>query len=56
MTHAAAGESEDLTADDHLAENTEKDAPDTSDADLPAPDQDPAAIPVSYVDEDGQPA
>ena len=45
--------SEDLTADDHLVENTEKDAPDSCDADLVQPIQDPLAIPASVVDEDG---
>jgi hypothetical protein len=44
----------DLTADDHLAAETPKDAPDRRDADLPAPDQDPNPVPPSAVDENGQ--
>jgi hypothetical protein len=50
LPHDAA----DLTADDHLAAETEKDAPDDPDADLPAPDQDPAVVPPSAVDENGR--
>lgn len=42
---------EDLTADDHLAVTTGKDAPDSDD--LPIPPQDPAWVPESVVDEDG---
>jgi hypothetical protein len=44
----------DLTADDHLAVETAKDAPDDPDADLGCPDQDPAVIPPSVVDENGR--
>jgi hypothetical protein len=44
----------DLTADDHLAAETPKDAPDDGDADLPAPDQDPNHVPPSAVDENGK--
>ncbi|MDT7579713.1 MAG: hypothetical protein QOK35_977 [Pseudonocardiales bacterium] len=44
----------DLTVDDHLAVETDKDAPDGADADLPVPDQDPAVVPPSVVDENGQ--
>jgi hypothetical protein len=44
----------DLTADDHLAAETPKDAPDDTDTDLPAPDQDPNHVPSSTVDENGQ--
>jgi hypothetical protein len=46
-------DADDLTADDHLAVETEKAAPDDPDADLPEPDQDPAVIPTSVVDVDG---
>lgn len=42
----------DLTVDDHLAVETDKDAPGGADADLPVPDQDPAVVPPSVVDED----
>ena len=45
---------DDLTADDHLAVETDKDAPGDPDADLPVPDQDPNFVPVSAVDENGQ--
>jgi hypothetical protein len=44
----------DLTANDHLAIDTPKDAPDDPDADLPCPDQDPAVVPASVVDEIGR--
>ena len=44
----------DLTADDHLAVDTVKDAPGDQDADLPCPDQDPAVVPPSAVDENGR--
>jgi hypothetical protein len=44
----------DLTADDHLATDTVKDAPGDPDADLPCPDQDPAVVPPSAVDENGR--
>jgi hypothetical protein len=44
----------DLTADDHLAAETPKDAPGDADADLPAPDQDPNHVPPSAVDENGK--
>jgi hypothetical protein len=50
LPHDAA----DLTADDHLAAETDKDAPDDPDADLPDPDQDPAVVPPSAVDENGE--
>lgn len=48
-------EQDDLTADDHLVAQTEKDAPDLPDADLIQPIQDPLAIPASVVDEFGRP-
>lgn len=51
----AAYEQDDLTADDHLVEQTEKDAPGHEDDDLVAPIQDPLAIPPSVVDEFGRP-
>jgi hypothetical protein len=38
---------DDLTADDHLAVETEKETLDDPDADLPAPDQDPNVVPGS---------
>jgi hypothetical protein len=44
----------DLTADDHLAVETDKEAPDDADADLPNCDQDPGVVPPSAVDENGQ--
>ena len=44
----------DLTADDHRARETVKDAPGDRDFDLPAPDQDPNHVPPSAVDENGQ--
>ena len=44
----------DLSDDDHLAEETDKDAPDDADADLPEPDQDPNFVPVSAVDDNGK--
>ena len=47
-------DADDLTADDHLAAEPDKDAPDGVDADLPVPDQDPAVVPPSAVDENGQ--
>ena len=43
----------DLTVDDRLVQETDKDAPDDADADLPEPDQDPNFVPVSTVDADG---
>ena len=43
----------DLSDDDHLAEETDKDAPGDPDDDLPEPDQDPNFVPVSTVDENG---
>ena len=43
----------DLSDDDHLAEETDKDAPDDPDDDLPEPDQDPNFVPVSAVDDTG---
>ena len=49
-----AADAADLTADDHLAVDTAKDAPDDPDADLPCPDQDPAVVPHSAVDENGR--
>lgn len=52
----AAFEQDDLTADDHLVAQTEKDAPDHPDDDLPAPSQDPDVVPDSVVDEHGHPA
>ena len=47
-------DADDLTADDHLAVETEKAAPGDPDADLPDPDQDPDHVPSSAVDENGQ--
>lgn len=44
----------DLTADDDLAVETDKDDPDEPDSDLPDPDQDPNVVPASTVDENGQ--
>ena len=43
----------DLTVDDRLAQETDKDAPDDADADLPEPDQDPNFVPASTVDAGG---
>jgi|KBSSwiStaDraftv2_1062776.scaffolds.fasta_scaffold404012_2 hypothetical protein len=45
---------DDLTRDDHLAVETDKDAPDDPDADLPVPDQDPNVVLESAVDENGE--
>ena len=42
---------DDLTGDDHLAVETDKDDPD---ADLPVPDQDPNVVLESAVDENGE--
>ena len=44
----------DLSDDDHLAEETDKNTPDDADDDLPEPDQDPNFVPVSTVDDNGQ--
>ena len=49
-----ADDAADLTADDHLAVETDKEAPDDADADLPDCDQDPGVVPSSAVDENGQ--
>jgi hypothetical protein len=49
----AAYEQDDLTADDHLVTQTEKDAADHPDAHLMQPVQDPDVIPPSVVDEFG---
>ena len=49
-----AANAADLTADDDLAVETAKEAPDDPDADLGCPDQDPSVIPPSTVDEYGQ--
>jgi hypothetical protein len=43
---------EDLTADDHLVENTEKVF--AADDELPFVTQDPTWVPTSVVDENGQ--
>lgn len=51
----AAFVQDDLTADDRLVAQTEKDAPGDPDADLVQPIQDPLAIPASVVDEFGWP-
>lgn len=48
-------EQDDLTADDHLVQNTEKHAPGDPDAELPSPPQDPSYVPESAVDEHGEP-
>ena len=45
---------DDLTGDDHLAVETDKDDPDDPDTDLPVPDQDPNVVLVSAVDENVQ--
>jgi len=45
---------DDLTGDDHLAVETDKDDPDDPDTDLPVPDQDPNVVLASVVDENGQ--
>ena len=50
-----AANAADLTADDHLAVETAKEAPDDPDAALGSPDQDPGVVPASTVDENGQP-
>jgi hypothetical protein len=47
---------EDLTADDHLVEDTVKDSPDSPDVDLPDPPQDPGYIPPTVIDANGDPA
>jgi hypothetical protein len=47
-------DADDLTADDHLAVETEKAAPGDPDADLPDPDQDPGHIPPSALDENSR--
>jgi hypothetical protein len=44
----------DLTGDDGLARETDKNPADDADADLPEPDQDPNFVPTSTVDENGQ--
>ena len=49
-----AANAADLTADDHLAVETAKEAPDDPDAALGCPDQDPRVVPASIVDENGQ--
>ena len=45
---------DDLTGDDHLAVETDKDDPDDPDTDLPVPDQDPNVVLESAVDENGE--
>jgi len=45
---------DDLTAEDDLVIETDKDAPGDPDADLPVPDQDPNYMPASAVDENGE--
>jgi len=54
MTQLQTDDAADLTADDHLAVETDKDVPDGVDDDLPVPDQDPRVVPASAVDENGQ--
>jgi hypothetical protein len=54
MAQLQTDDAADLTADDHLAVETDKDAPGGVDADLPVPDQDPGVVPPSAVDENGQ--
>jgi hypothetical protein len=49
----AEADAVDLTADDHLAVETVKEAPNDPDADLPCPDQDPGVVPRSTVDANG---
>jgi hypothetical protein len=44
---------DDLTANDHLVEQTAKDAPNSPDLDLPDPSQNPNWVPPSVVDENG---
>jgi hypothetical protein len=46
-------EQDDLTADDHLVEQTSKDAPNSPDLDLPDPPQDPSWVPPSVIDASG---
>ena len=53
-TQIRSDDAADLTADDHLAVDTDKEAPDGVDSDLPVPDQDPDVVPSSAVDENGQ--
>ena len=45
---------DDLTGDDHLVVETDKDDPGDPDADLPLPAQDPNVVLVSAVDENVQ--
>lgn len=50
----AAYEQDDLTADDHLVAETEKDTPGHEDDNLYSPTQDPNVIPPSVVDAFGR--